>query len=82
LRRTYSYEINAEKRIFYFSALFLKIRETERNELEKRREDGRHRERERERELQCEAHELARRELECERLCNAKLQLSANCNSS
>jgi len=50
LRRTYSYEINAEKRIFYFSALFLKIRETERNELEKRREDRRHTERERERE--------------------------------
>jgi hypothetical protein len=49
LRRTYSYEINADKRIFYFSAFFLKIRETERNEIEKRREDGRERERERER---------------------------------
>jgi hypothetical protein len=53
----------------------LKIRETERNEIEKRREDGRERERERER-------ESFNGELECERLCNAKLQLSANCNSS
>jgi hypothetical protein len=71
-------KLNAEKRIFYFSVFFLEdYVDREGRTLEDKRGQG-----ERERELQCEAHELARRELECERLCNAKLQLSANCNSS